>query len=245
MNSSTDFDVSIIIPCFNEEGHILDSIKEIYTVMNGSHYTFEIIFVDDFSTDKTREKIFHISNEFKNVRYLYHEKNTGKGGALKDGARMANGKFIGHIDIDLEVSADYLSTVLTELENGYDIALVKRKVKLTLNPYNTLRDVAGLVHRFYVKNILDIPFTDVQSGCKIFKRDILLSLLDTTKSQGWFFDVELIANACYRNYSLKQISGYYIRNKKKKSTVKLFSDGIEQIKNLIKFRGEIKRKGIK
>ncbi|TAL58039.1 MAG: glycosyltransferase, partial [Bacteroidetes bacterium] len=100
-------DVSIIIPCFQEENHILQSVEEIYRVMNVSGYTFEVIFVEDASTDKTKEYILQIEKKFADIRYVFHKKNTGKGRSIADGVKIARGKFIGHIDIDMEVSAEY------------------------------------------------------------------------------------------------------------------------------------------
>ena len=231
-----NIDVSIIIPCYMEEGHIWGNAKEICRVMQGTKYKFELIFVDDKSTDNTREKILEIEKSFPDVRYLFHEKNTGKGGAITGGVKIARGKFIGHLDIDLEVSAEYLPEVLSEMEKDSDIVLIKRKVNFSPNPNHLLRDVAGKIHRLLVNKLLHIPHTDVQSGCKFFRRDAILFLLNKTESQSWFFDVEIMAHAYYRNYRIKQLTGLYVRSKKKKSTVKLLRDGLKMFSELIKFR---------
>ena len=212
------YDVSIILPCYQEEKHILDSVKEIYKVMNETKYTFEIIFVDDKSTDQTKEKISEIEKVFPNVRTLFHEKNTGKGASITHGAKMARGKFIGHIDIDLEISANYIPLLISELEMGNDIVLVKRKISFGSAQY-LMRVVGGIIHRGFIHILLSIPHTDVQSGCKFFRKEILHSLLGETRSHGWFFDVEVITHAYAHNYRVKQIPGSYIRNKKKKSAL--------------------------
>jgi len=238
-SAQSPYDVSIVIPCYMEEGHIFENVKEIYKVMQGTDYKFELIFVDDASTDETRATILRIANEFPDVKYLFHEKNVGKGGAIADGVKIAKGKFIGHLDIDLEVSAEYLPEVLLEMENGNDVVLVKRKVRLSMNPEYILRDITGIIYRFLVKKILRIPSIDVQSGCKFFKRDVLLLLLTSIKSNGFFFDTEIIVAACYRNLIIKQVVGFYIRSKKKKSTVKLFRHGFKMLSELIRFRKSI------
>ncbi|MBI3500683.1 MAG: glycosyltransferase family 2 protein [Bacteroidetes bacterium] len=232
-------DVSIAIPCYQEENHILENVKEIYRVMDGTKYSFEIIFVEDASSDNTKEKIFEIARTFPNVKYLLHEKNIGKGGAIASGVKIASGKYIGHIDIDLEISAEYIPKLLAELESEYDIALVKRKINF--NPKFILRDAGGIIHRTFVKNFLSIPATDVQSGCKFFRREALLPLLDKVQSKGWFFDVEVMTHAYKKNYRVKQIPGFYIR-RRKKSTVNFFSDGIKQFNDLLKFRKLLKKK---
>lgn len=229
-------DVSIVIPCYLEEGHILDSTREIYKVMNGTNYSFEIIFVEDAGSDTTREKILQIAKEFPDVKYLFHTKNTGKGMSIADGAKIANGKYIGHLDIDLEVSAEYLPKILAAMEEGCDIAIIKRKIYFSITPQYIIRDIAGVIYRLLVKHLLRTPYMDVQSGCKFFKRDTLLSLIKQIESKGWFFDTALLARAYYCNCQIQQIPGYYIRNKKKKSTVKLFADGTKQLKELFAFR---------
>jgi glycosyltransferase involved in cell wall biosynthesis len=238
VNTKNKFDVSIIIPCYKEEAHIVRNTKEIYSIMNKTNYSFEIIFVEDAGGDKTKEKIIDIVKNFPNVQYLFHKKNTGKGKAIADGAKISNGNIIGHIDIDLEISANYLPFVIAEIENGFDIALIERKINF--NYKYLLRDMGGKLHRLLIKYFLPIPFTDVQSGCKFFKRDILLELLPEIKSQEWFFDVELMTYAHYKNFRIKQIPGFYIRNAQKKSTVNFFRDGIKQLKNLIRFKKKIK-----
>ena len=221
MNAKQEYDTSIVIPRCQEEGHILDSVREIYKVMDATNYKFEVIFVDDASTDKTKEKILQIAKEFPDVNYLFHANNTGKGGAIADGAKIASGKYIGHLDIDLEVSADYLPKVLAAMEEGSDIVFIKRKVNFSRSPQYVMRDIAGIIYRSLVKNLLRTPYMDVQSGCKFFRRDALFQLLKQVGSKGWFFDTEILARAHYGNYRIKQIPGFYIRNKKKRSTVKL------------------------
>src|ERR1051325_9017313 len=155
MNPNSAIDISIVIPCYKEEKHILESVTEIYRVMKETERSFEIIFIDDASADKTKEKILEIEKSFPNARYLFHEKNRGKGASIADGVRIAKGKIIGHIDIDLEISAEYLPNVIAEIEKGNDIALIKRKINF--NPKFILRDVGGMFHRFLVRQMLSIP----------------------------------------------------------------------------------------
>lgn len=232
MNSQPD--ISIIIPCYNEENHIAENIEAIRTVLSSRNY--EIILVDDKSIDNTRNKIELITGKYSNIYYIFHEKNLGKGAAIASGSKISKGKYILHIDIDLEVSANYITEIISELENGNDIVLVKRKVR---SNFNLLRDISGMTHRWLVKILLQIPNTDVQSGCKGFSRIVFFTLLPKIKSQGWFFDVEMIVHAYRNHFRIKQIKGLYIRDKKKKSSVNLFRDGIKQLEDLLQFRREL------
>ena len=79
-----NIDVSIVVPCYQEEPHLRESVSKIYELLNQTQYKFEVIFVDDCSKDKTRDVILSIVNEFPNSKYLFHEKNIGRGGTFID-----------------------------------------------------------------------------------------------------------------------------------------------------------------
>ncbi|MFI5164516.1 MAG: glycosyltransferase family 2 protein, partial [Bacteroidia bacterium] len=117
MNERSEYDVSVVLPCYQEEGQILRGAAEIYKVMAGSGYTFEMVFVDDGSTDRTKEKILEASRQFPEAKYLFKEKNSGRGRSFSDGAKMAKGKYIGFLDIDLEISCSYLPKIILDLQN--------------------------------------------------------------------------------------------------------------------------------
>lgn len=224
-----------------EEGHLLPSVKELYSVMAATHYRFEVIFVDDAGTDRTKELILQIAKEYPDVRYLMHEKNIGRGGSFSDGARISQGKYIGYLDIDLEVSAGYLPYVLKKLENGNDVVIVNRKYSILWTFSFLLRHLSSISYKTLVSLVFNTPAMDTESGFKFFTKESLLFLLGKTTSKKWFFDTEVMVLAHKYNYRIAQIEGMYSKNPEKLSTVRLFPDSMNQIAELLRFKRRIKK----
>jgi glycosyltransferase involved in cell wall biosynthesis len=96
-------ELSLGLACYNEAEHFESSVRRIVRVLDDTRLTYEIIFVDDCSADRTPRLIQQVRNEFpdKDITTLFHAANTGRGGAVSDGFRAAKGAIVGYIDIDL------------------------------------------------------------------------------------------------------------------------------------------------
>ena len=108
-------DLSLILPCYNEAGLFEESVSRIQNVLDGSTFTYEIIFVDDYSSDGTQKRI-----EKTRHRAIFHARNYGRGRTVTDGMLAAKGKVVGYIDIDCEVDPVYMPNGLSvlALSNG-------------------------------------------------------------------------------------------------------------------------------
>src|SRR4051812_32734685 len=95
--------VSIILPCYNEAGHLKKSVRLLVDESKNFNFPFEFIFVEDKSTDATRDLLKKMEAGMKNARFVYHMENKGRGGAVKTGFSVAKGDLVGFIDIDLEI----------------------------------------------------------------------------------------------------------------------------------------------
>lgn len=238
--SKNECEVTIVLPCYREQNSIEHGIREISKVMDRTALTYEVIFVDDASPDNTRERIMEAAERFPNVKYLLHNKNTGRGKAFIDGAMQAKGTIIGFLDIDLEISVDCLPEVIKSIQNGYDVCLVKRAYKIEWNPEFILRHIASVTYKQLVRIFLNLPSLDTESGFKFFRRESLFRLLQKTESPGWFFDTEIVALAHYSGMKISQADGTYRKNWRKNSTVNLFSDSLRQFRSLISYRKKLK-----
>lgn len=125
------YDLSLVIACYNEELILEKSMEEIFEILDSTIFSYEIIFVDDVSKDRTRELIDKIikRHKDKNFKKIFHEINTGRGGAVADGIRISEGEIVGFIDIDLEVHARYIPSCVIAIKDGYDIATAFRIYK--------------------------------------------------------------------------------------------------------------------
>lgn len=234
-----EYDVSIIIACYNEEPLLEQSVKELRQVMDQTRYSYELIFVDDCSKDKTREIIKRIVLGQQNMRFLFHEKNKGRGGTVKDGIKMASGRIVGFLDIDLEVHARYIPSMIQAIINGYDVVTGYRFYKVDLNPVSFLRHVLSIGYRKIMKQALKLPLNDTETGYKFFNREKILPVLEKTMNQGWFWDTEIMALAYYAGLKIIEIPCLFIRRTDKVSSVKIFKDSFDYLIALRSFKKEM------
>ena len=240
MISKASFDVSIVFPCFQEELSIEEGVRAVFETMRAESKIFEVILVDDASTDKTREKIINISKEYPDIKYLFQDINTGRGKAFLNGSALAEGKIVGYIDVDMEVSISSLPEVIREIEKGQDLVLVRRNYNLKWSLGFIVRHFASSIYKSMVQFFLKIPKLDTESGFKFFKKESLLALKEKVESDRWFFDTEIVCLAYFSGMRVAQVEGEYKKNSKKTSTVHLLSDSLLQFSKLIAFRKKLK-----
>jgi glycosyltransferase involved in cell wall biosynthesis len=234
-------DVSIIIACYNEEKILNDSVREIENVMAQTKYTYELIFIDDCSQDRTREVILEIVDKRKNSKCIFHERNIGRGGTVCEGIRMAQGKIVGYLDIDLEVHARYIPSMLWAIEHdGYDISTAYRIYKVPSGPF--IRYILSVGYRKLVKYFLKTNLLDTETGFKFFNREKILPIIDACNDTGWFWDTEVMVLAENHNLKIREIPCLFIRREDKVSTVRVLPDTLDYLKSLWRFKSRMKKK---
>ena len=165
---------------------------------------------------------------------IYHSKNQGRGKSVADGIKTAKGEICGFLDVDLEVSADYIPLFTREIENGADMVIGRRFYEGGIN--SIARYLASKTYALTVKTLLKIPIEDTEAGYKFFRRSKILPVLAKTKNKGWFFDTEICAQAHWNGLKISQIPILFERRTDKKSTVRLIPDTLDYIKNLIRLK---------
>ncbi|MFH0732354.1 MAG: glycosyltransferase [Candidatus Omnitrophota bacterium] len=231
-----DYDVSIIIACYNEEQILKQHVKEIQAVMNKNNYSYELIFVDDASEDKTRDVILDISKNNQNTRYFFSAENIGRGGSIVEGIKMAKGKIAGFLDIDLEIQANYIPAMVEAVNAGYDIATARRFYQMTLKPTAIIRYILSISYQQLRRCFLNVPLKDTEAGFKFFNREKILPLIEKTKNKGWFWDTEIMAISYYSGLKIKEIPCLFIKNHNIKSKVRIFSSSLNYFIELCKFK---------
>ena len=238
--STAPLDLSLILACYNEELVIEESVAQIVEVLDKTRYSYEIIFVDDCSKDRTRELIDSTIQLYpgQQMSRIFHEHNKGRGGTVADGIRAAQGDVAGFIDIDLEVHARYIPSCVTAVENGADVAVGRRIYKLNLRSLDRYVMSAGYVR--LVRFLLGVDLNDTESGYKFFKRDRVLPILDEIEDQHWFWDTEVMVRSYYRGYQIVEIPCLFLRRFDKPSTVSPLSDTIDYFAKLWRFRKTVR-----
>lgn len=166
-------DISIIIPCYNEEQRIISSLNTVVSFMNSYNPSFEIIIVDDGSRDSSVTLIKNYISSRENI-YLVENPHKGKGYAVRTGVLMSAGKYILMTDADLATPIDEIKRLLLWVsENDYDIAIASREgLGASRHEEPLLRHFMGRVFNFLIKLIVGLFYKDTQCGFKLFKGDL-------------------------------------------------------------------------
>ncbi len=234
-------ELSLVLACYNEERLFDSSCREILATLGEFGRPFEIIFVDDCSRDGTRDLIaaFVAAHPQLETQVLLHETNRGRGAAVDTGFRAARGRFVGYLDVDLEVHCRYIPSLLRALEGGADVATVKRIYAFQLASLDRWLMSGG--YSFLVRLLLRTRVRDTETGYKFFARETLLPLLDEIHDTGWFWDTECMVRAERRGLRIVEIPGAFVRRSDKQSSVSGVRDSVEYFRKLLAFRRELKR----
>ena len=176
-------EISIVIPCFNEEEAIPIFYEETLRVLKTmSLSSFEFVFIDDGSSDRTLEVLKEISAKDKSVHFVSFSRNFGKEAALYAGLSKANGEFISVMDVDLQDPPSLLPQMLEAiLKEGYDCAATRRVTRKNEPPVRSF-----FARKFYkiMGKLSDVPVVD---GARDFRlmtkkyKDAVLSLLERNR----------------------------------------------------------------
>ena len=234
-----NIDLSVIVACYNEIQILHKNIKELTEFLDHTKLSYELILIDDCSEDGTRQEIPKLVEKYPKIKWNLHKKNLGRGGTVAEGIKMAKGDVVGFIDIDLEIGPVYILPAYIEIKKGYDVVVGHRIYKLNLKVWG--RFIVSRGYNFLMKNLLDVPLIDTETGFKFFNKKRILPILDEVKDEKWFWDTEIMVRPYHKKFKIKEMPVLFIKKGYKISTVKIFKDSLDYFKKLIKFRKEIKK----
>lgn len=202
--------ISIIVCCYNEEKIIEKSWKRLREVLRCFPEKFEIIFINDGSTDSTGKILHSISLKEKKVTYYGYQPNKGYGNALCEGLILTHGDFIITLDADLAMDPKAVINSCVYWSNkGYDMIICSRYKGIKPN-YPLLRRIASEGYKLLNKRLLGIPVEDTQSGFIGFKKSILNNI--KLKSKDFSILMELIIKAHRNNVKILEIPIQFIHS---------------------------------
>ena len=233
-----NFDFSLIVACYNEEGFLRESIKKVTEVFSSTNIKYEIIFVDDKSRDNTVDIIKKLLTANSHWRLIEHEKNQGRGKAVSDGIKASAAPIVGFIDIDLSTSPWYLPRLIHEVQKGADMATAMRIYKLKAKTF--FRWILSKGYNFIMQVFLRCSLQDTETGCKVFNREKILSVLAQTEDAHWFWDTEIMVHSLLAGHKIIEVPSIFIREGLY-TRVRLLKDTKDYLFNLIKFRQKLKK----
>ncbi len=159
------YDISVILPCYNERDHVVAEIDRIRAALDASDYTYEIIVVDDCSTDGSNEVLRHVPG----IRLITLPRNGGSGTARRIGTRAARGEVVVWTDADMTYPNDQIPQLVKELR-GYDQIVGARTSEQ--GTIKALRVPAKWSIRKLACYLTQTDIPDLNSGLRAFRRDV-------------------------------------------------------------------------
>jgi dolichyl-phosphate beta-glucosyltransferase len=229
--------LSLIIPAYNEALRLAPSLARILEYLSAQSYTWEIVIVDDGSSDGTADVARRLLEDKADYRLLRNEPNRGKAMSVKRGLLEGRGEYLLFSDADLSTPIEEAAKLLAELEAGADIAIASRQLpesRLTVHqPW--YREVAGKMFGWLNQAVLLPGIPDSQCGFKAFRREVAHAVLEHQKVTGWVFDAELLYIARKLGYKIAQVPVTWVNDPASK--VKMLRDGFKMTFDLFRIRG--------
>ena len=199
--------LSVVIPAYNEAERIPLTLLDIDKKLSTVSFPYEIIVVNDGSTDKTAEVVEKMAKTIPHLTLVDNAKNQGKGGVVRDGMRAAKGKYRIFTDADNSTSIDQFEPMLPFFKDGYDVVIGSRAVKgAHLEPPQPFyRRLLGRMSNLVIQ-LVNVPgIWDTQCGFKAFTAEAADAIFAKTRVNGWGFDIEVLALARSLGYRIKEM----------------------------------------
>ncbi len=164
------FDVSVILPVFNERGHLEQEIDRVRDALDASNYSFEIIVVDDGSTDGSSDRLRGIEG----IRLLPFDKNRGTGSARRYGTMAARGRVVVWTDVDMSYPNDRIPELVDNLVGCDQVVGARTSEQGTKR---LLRTPAKWLIRKLASFLTETRIPDLNSGLRAFRRDVAMQYL--------------------------------------------------------------------
>lgn len=228
--------LSVIIPVFNETSRLEDGFNHYCSYLKRQKYQWELIFVNDGSTDDTLKLINKIKKGLRSVTVLSYSENRGKGYAICQGVQKAKGDYILFADIDHSVSIETVEDFFDYFDRDYSVVIGSRRVKGSIIAVhqNPLRESLGRGFTTLVNILIYPKITDATCGFKAFKNKIAKRIFQKVTIYSWAFDAEALF-IC-RKLKIKLAQAPVTWSNVQGSKVSLSKDILGSLKGIIKIR---------
>jgi dolichyl-phosphate beta-glucosyltransferase len=228
-------DLSVVVPCFNEERRLPVALDVAKRYLERSERSFELILVDDGSSDRTWELIREAERQAPYVRAIRVVPNRGKGRAVAEGVRSSRGELVLVSDVDFSAPIEELAKLEEAIMRGADLAIgsrAKRGAREVDQPLH--RRLMGKTFNLLVQSLLLPGIWDTQCGFKLIRGDVARELAANLRIEGFAYDVELLYLASLLGYRVDEIAVRWINSDT--TRVSALRDSSRMLRDLVKLR---------
>ncbi|MBF0254221.1 MAG: GtrA family protein [Candidatus Omnitrophica bacterium] len=208
MPESLPFELSVVVPAFNESRRIEATLREIHRYLSEQRMESEILVSDDGSTDGTVDLVRSLSSKIPNLRVSTTGKHRGKGRAARKGILGTQGRWVLLTDADGSTPIEEVTRLLrvAALDDAAVVIgsryLRDSRVRIRQSRFRIL---IGRVGNLLIRSFIIDGIKDTQCGFKLFRQDAARDIFSRSKIDGWGFDMEALAVAKLRDYKIREV----------------------------------------
>jgi dolichyl-phosphate beta-glucosyltransferase len=228
--------LSVVIPAYNEERRLPASLPAIHGYLSSRFDRFEIIVVDDGSTDGTAALVKWFAGTAPHVRLLTVTPNRGKGHAVRHGMLAAGGDVVLFSDADLSTPIEEVEGMLDLIARDAQVVVASRALPGSDIQVRQrfLRQRMGEVFNLLVRALVGLPFVDTQCGFKCFTRPVAQAVFGRARIDGFAFDVEALLLARRLGFRTVDVPVRWVNSPE--SRVTMFRHSAQMLVDLLRIR---------
>jgi glycosyltransferase AglD len=229
-------EISILLPAFNEAAQIEKCVREVETAVKSFSKSYEIIVSEDGSTDGTDAIVLKMAQSNPNLVLLHSLNRLGKGKGIKNALSVSKGRFITFMDVDLATDLACLPKLLAVVKENGGMAIGSRHVPGARVQRHTTRTLFSLTYNTLVRLLFLDGIHDHQCGFKTMTRPVAEAVLNVSKSDGYFFDTEMIVRCKKLGFPVAEVAVTWTEKNKGGSKVNPVRDAKKIGLDMLSFR---------
>jgi len=228
-----DPDVEIVVPVYNEERVLVDSIGKLHAYLTDAFpLTWHITIADNASTDATWALARALARTLPGVEAM-HLSEKGRGRALRAAWARSRADVVAYVDVDLSTALDALGPLVAPLVSGHSgVAIGTRLATGAHVERGAKREVISRCYNLILRTVLGVRFSDAQCGFKAVRRDVARALVPMVADQAWFFDTELLVLAERNGVRIHEVPVDWVDDPD--SSVDVVSTAVEDLRGVIR-----------
>ena len=226
--------ISLIVPSYNEEKGIEDTLVNLSSSLEKNKIDYEIILVDDQSTDKTIEIVKRLASKNKRIKIIVRHKNPGFGFSLSDGSKIASGELVCWVMGDSSDDFEAIPKMINKINNGYDMVIGSRNIKGgSRGDQGKLKAIGSTQYSALAKFLFRLPVYDITNAFRTFRKEIINKV--SLENNNFAISPEFALRAHVAGYKRTEIPVTYRDRKVREAKTKLFRMGLKYYLLLIKY----------